>query len=108
MITSFKHSLVHFWQRRTRGFDDTDLWSLDHHLAKLILPRLIAFRDAGQIGYPGPLTADTWETMIDAMIYSFDNVANCWDPFGERDRDDDDRINEGLELFGLWFRHLWD
>lgn len=32
-------------QRATRGFDDTDLWSLDQTIARFLVSRLKAFRD---------------------------------------------------------------
>jgi hypothetical protein len=37
---------VRFWfQRRTRGFDDSELWSLDHTILAFALPRLRRFRE---------------------------------------------------------------
>src|SRR5688572_28721580 len=41
-----------FWQRMTRGFDDSCTWSLDCHLAELILPRLKLFRKQEFRGAP--------------------------------------------------------
>lgn len=43
-----------FWQRRTRGFDETELWNLDSTILKFILPRLQAFRESSRFGWPGP------------------------------------------------------
>jgi len=47
----WKHKVKFFWQRRTRGFDDSTLWDLDYTILKFILPRLKAFRQVGA-GYP--------------------------------------------------------
>lgn len=43
-----------FIQRRIRGFDDSDLWSLDHTILKFTLPRLQRFREIERAGWPGP------------------------------------------------------
>ncbi len=43
---------ITFWnQRRTRGFDDSELWSLDHTIMEFALPRLKALREMAH-GYP--------------------------------------------------------
>ena len=38
-----------FIQRRKRGFDDRELWGLDHTIAKFIYPRIKAFRETQRI-----------------------------------------------------------
>ena len=38
-------NLKYFWQRRTRGWDDSDLYSLDYTIAKFVLPRLKVFAE---------------------------------------------------------------
>lgn len=43
-LHSIRRSLKHWWQRRTRGWDDTELWSIDYSLARWMVPRLAAFR----------------------------------------------------------------
>jgi len=80
-----------FYQRRTRGFDDTELWSLDQPLAKYILPRLKAFRNYPLHGYPGQLDEpgliednqdgdhhdhnfQIWLAVIDKMIIAFEYI----------------------------------
>lgn len=40
-----KRPLLHFYQRRTRGWDDSEIWSLDYTFAEWILPRLTKLRD---------------------------------------------------------------
>jgi hypothetical protein len=92
-----------FYQRRTRGFDDTELWSLDQPLAKHILPRLKAFRAYPLYGYPGMLDEPgmieddkngenhdhnfkIWLAIIDKMIIAFEYIL-C---------DIDDDLDSGL------------
>lgn len=57
-----RREITFFWQRRTRGFDDSELWSLDHTFIKYMLPRLKAFRNlrngAGPMGFPAGIIED--------------------------------------------------
>jgi len=132
-----------FWQRLTRGWDESETWSLDYTVARFIIPRLKFFRD-NLHGHPDrtpsgkPLTFEGWQEIIDKMIFSFEHIADeSWedkfympDPdipedapmFDEngqyisRLKDFDKKgymavqkkIDEGIKLFGLYFRHLWN
>lgn len=62
-------------QRIERGFDNSELWSLDATIAKFILPRLKVFRE-NHCGYPGQLTDDKWNEILDDMIVAFDIYLN--------------------------------
>lgn len=63
-------------QRIERGFDDTELWSLDRTIAKYALPRLIEFKKVVN-GYPPECeNINDWISIIDKMIYSFDHIVN--------------------------------
>jgi hypothetical protein len=118
-----------FFQRLTRGYDDSCTWSLDHHLAKLILPRLRMFREQPH-GCPTnmsdvafhPTVAEgeedpemsAWNEKLDKMIYSFDYIASgrqwgydeAWTV--EKEAAEDKKVAEGLELFGKYYRGLWN
>lgn len=102
-IARFTTLLKRFFQRRIRGFDDGDLWNLDTHLAILIAPRLRAFR-AKTLAHPAHMTAEEWEEILDKIQWSMDMLASgqVW----EMD-DMDERVQEGLDLFGKYFRALW-
>ena len=90
-------------QRLTQGFPDSDTWNLDYHIAEYSLPRLRRFKEVNN-GYPGDLTPEKWDEMLDDMIYSMDVIVNR-DSFD--DDVDDERVHRGLKLFGQRFRHLW-
>lgn len=97
--------IKHFFQTFWRGFSDGDLWDLDVHLAKIILPRLIYFRKQPLMSYPIGLTEDEWLEILDKMIFAFATVVEGpWDV----EPSDWDDVQEGLDLFGKWFTHLWD
>ncbi len=69
------------------------------------------------IGFPGIFNSmDEWNEILDKMLYSFKVLKD--DCVGlEIDFDDpnwkneidktNERIQEGLDLFGKYFRHLW-
>ena len=98
------------YQRMIRGFDDSELWSLDTALARHILPRLRAFK-AGTCGHPSDLTEQEWDEILDKMINAFDFIANqMWDYPNESVEEHFERERQAYEdvkLFGKWFGALW-
>ncbi len=94
-----------FKQRRTRGFDDSETWSLDHTIAKFALPRLKVFKNLDK-SHPEQFTHEQWKAVIDDMIYAmeyYDDLdKNIYDT-----KFDYDRIQKGCKLFGEHFGNLW-
>lgn len=121
-LTSGKPSRVwrdlqFWWAHFLHGFDESDLWSLDTHLAELILVRLQRFRQMKRWGVPGifcdpndetPGDLDkaeaAWNAELDKMIAAFALMveSNINTPEEEK------VIEEGLESFKMYFRALWD
>lgn len=99
-------------QRKERGFDDRELWSLDHTIAKFVLPRLIAFKEV-RFGYPGNLDKEKWDKILDQIIYAMRAVNDEWSEkeivhssatkLKKHFRD----VDKGIKLFGEYFRYLW-
>lgn len=110
---------------------DYNLWSLDYTLAKIILPSLKLLKD-NKGGSPWvddedvpeeirstkdstPRNAwdtdeffhDRWTFVIGEMIFSFENILSdkCEFELSEEDRK---RIENGLVLFGKYYRGLWN
>ena len=95
----------YWWQRRTRGFSDDVTWSLDAEIAKFIAPRLKRFKELNN-GFPGQLTSEKWDEILDEMIWAFEFHASeesSWNQDSELYK----RAQKGLKLFGYWFPHLW-
>jgi hypothetical protein len=81
-------SLRRIWQNLTKGWNDSDLWSLDHTVAVYMLPRLKRFKEILH-GHPNFYTDPAnpteeenfedgmkkWKEIIDKMIYAFEGVA---------------------------------
>jgi hypothetical protein len=93
-----------WWQRRTRGWDDSTTWSLDSSLSTLILPRLRRFK-AVTIAYPSDMTEQAWDEALDKMIAAFEFGASQerW----SADSAEYTRHQEGLDLFAKYFWALW-
>ena len=99
-----KRDVRFFWQRRTRGWDDSETFSLDHSLAKLILPRLKRFKEV-TIGIPGNLKEDEWNLILDKMIAAFEFAAS--DKRWVAESEEYQKHNEGIKLFAEHFWSLW-
>ena len=82
-----KRPIKHFIQRRKRGFDDSELWSLDYTIAEFIYPRLKAFRKMDKMCVPTKFCVENdgiwlkesnkiWNEKLDKMIAAFDLIVN--------------------------------
>lgn len=91
-----------FWQRLTRGFDDSETWSLDYPFFKWLLPRLKRFREV-VIGYPPEITYEEWMKELDRAIADLEIIKDDTG-FGEE-------YDKAYARFIKWFakriRHLW-
>ena len=123
--------------RKNRAFnihiDDFDVWSLDYTLACIIHPALVRLKETKH-GYPelwedGMVThhnwdrqlhfdfidedvetkylMDKWDTIMDKMIYSFEQIVED-KLFDITDQKQLDEIQEGIDLFADHFTSLWD
>lgn len=118
--------------------DKWDTWSMDATLAKIILPMLKQLKEnkhgapmTDDEDAPEELRSTSappkknewdvdenhfkrWDWIMDQMIWSFEEINNdtFWDRPGpvtaEVVRKNEDRINNGLRLFGKYYRGLWD
>ena len=106
---------------------DYDTWSMDHTLSRIIHPMLVKFK-ADAMSFPTTLDQSDvpdflqlkedlteeeefdiyekqWEWVLNEMIYAFELVSNCEDSYPPLE--ENERMQNGLELFGKYFRHLW-
>jgi hypothetical protein len=112
--------------------DDYDLWNADNTLAIVIVEVLKRFRSqytgsphVDNDDVPDELkmsaeqlvqfheTGETdseyhkrWEYVLDEMIFAMDFVANAASHYTETE-EEDERVNNGLRLFGKYMRALW-
>ena len=90
-------------QRKKRGFDDRDTWSLDHTIAEFVEPRLKRFKEICGCT-PGSLTDDEWINILNKMIRAFELSAKGNWILSDKERKE---MKEGLKLFAEWFDFLW-
>lgn len=114
-----------WWQRKTRGYSDIEVWNLDNTICEWILPRLRVLRK-DTIGYPNVPgeceSLEDWKLMIDEMIFGFEWAQKEGDWYRDnvmfksgKERDTKmslfkshcKRAQHGRELFGKYFTHLW-
>ena len=103
-------------QRETRGWDDSETFSLDLTIAKFALPRLKRFKKV-TCGCPGFLCSGDshtndikagmkkWYEILDKIIYAMEIISD--DKKWYAPETDDKKVNEGVKLFGEYFRCLW-
>ena len=104
--------IKYFIQRLRYGFDERVVWDLEIELAKIILPRLVFFKNSDRKAHPIGISPKTWEKILDKMILAFELILSEFEeekmPSKKEWLKRDKQIDEGLELFGKHFRDLWD
>ena len=107
---------VKYWfQRRLWGFDDYDTYSMDSHLAELILPRLKRFRfKTSTKAHPicdDIKNMDDWLKILDEMIEGFELIVNGaqYDIFGPNQEQHPSyiKMQRALDLFREYYFDLW-
>lgn len=98
--------LKYFFQKLIRGYSDKEIRNLDITISKLVLPRLKAFKKFKRT-QPGIISEEEWDQVLDDIIYSLDVISN--DTFSKTKEEyiDWGKVDDGLELFGKYFRDLW-
>ena len=102
-----------WWQRKTRGFDDSVTWSLDWEIIRWTLPRLKEFRKCVKYGYPCELSGiEEWGRILDEMIEGLQLLVDdpCYYPqkgWMEMEKAKQEIIEKSLDLFRKYFRSLW-
>lgn len=94
-----------WWQRRTRGWDDSVTWNLDQQLAQWLAPRLERFREINN-GFPHDMSQEEWDAELADMAWSAKWYAeHAYDFDGKAD--DYDRAVGGLRKVTERLRDLW-
>ena len=104
LFSTIKHYPRYFFEHCRWGFDSRDTWQLDETIAKFAVSRLKVFRRVNN-GFPNELTEEQWNTTLDEMIWALEMVAE--QKHTTDDTIDMKRMQQGLELFGKYFTHLW-
>ena len=94
----------HNWSHK-HDFPIDEIWNTDNTLARLIIPRLQAFKQLDKHGYPADFNdMRTWNNTIQKMIDSFELLKYP----GALSDVEKKTVDEGLLLFCKYFLNLWD
>ena len=92
-------------QRLERGFDSSELWSLDGTIARFIYPRLKAFLECVEEEKVSPpnMIYEDWKADLEKMVKGFELISS------DRIKTEDENIleEEALDLFREHFFSLW-
>jgi hypothetical protein len=103
---NFKRAMRFWWQRGTRGWDDSETWNLETRLAEHILPRIKRLKEL-TIAYPDDLQSfEDWQGILDEMIFAFEYHSK--DQMDKMDITEEDyrRVENGLMLFAKHYNNL--
>jgi len=102
-----KRDIRFLFQRLIRGWDDSETWSMDQSLSKVILPRLEKFQEL-RGGCPANLTDEEWDDKLQEMIWGFNWFASGRQYDLGPDHDiNSTRAHAALALFAEYYGHLW-
>lgn len=118
-LRTARGSIIRFWQRLTRGWDDSEIWSLDNTFAGWIVPRLKRLREK-KCGVPVMLLRDAhdhtdeqykeaedkWNSILDEMIEGF-SIKPLNDETGDWSKEDQDKYDLAKNLFVKYLDNLW-
>lgn len=93
-------------QRMSRGFDNSELWSLRDTIARFIHPRLKAFAE-NNCSIPYGIESEDWINILNKMIRAFELVFRDDGSFILTDEEQKE-YDEGFKLFYEYFLALWD
>jgi hypothetical protein len=99
-----KRELKFYKQTEEKGFDDSDLWSLDVTIARFVYPRLKRFKEHC-CSRPGNLTDKEWDDYLSQMVEAFEILSS--EQVCTTTKEQDRKIRRGLKLFYKYFRALW-
>lgn len=131
------YALLYWWQRITRGYDDTDKWNAAWYIARKAIPvlqamqqnlvgtsvkwhredrfgNIIELNKAEIYGDDGPaaFSEDEWKAIIGDIIFAFQYILalDHYDMEYEKDKHEQNykRHKRGLKLFSIYFMSLWD
>jgi hypothetical protein len=89
-------------QRLTRGFDDSETWSLRDTIANFTIPRLERYIELAGEFLAEPELIEDAKKLLDALQLIARNDGICI-----FDEDEEKRVEEGLGVFPKVFMGLW-
>lgn len=120
-INEFPHNVKWAFQRMFRGYSDSDICNLNSFILNKTyrpLKKFIKNYEESGMSLPTEFATDpgAWTLVLKKIEYSFDDMWNSEHDFNygskrlsPEDLDEHNKkVEEGLVLFGKYFRGLWD
>lgn len=115
--SSIKRIIKFWWQRKTRGFDDSETWNLDTTFLDWLYPRFKRFIELNG-GYPENRGSfENWENELNyrleqlKMLVDYDEFdfpyGNAWDEKGDNNRGYWNCAINFMKWFSENIFHLW-
>jgi hypothetical protein len=104
--------IKYWWQRKTRGYDNLQLWNTGPAIIKFGYPLIKAYVEMDKCGHPMGMSREEWDGILQKILFAFEasNLEET-DFFKYLDLEYDKRhkeIQEGFELFGKYIQTMWD
>lgn len=110
-VKKIKRKLLFLYQRLTRGFDDSETWSLDYTIAQFVLPRFRRYRQVSEGMAPNELTENDWNKILDDIEFFLEYHSlsvNSDQQVRMSERPDfKSRYLLGSSYWGKYFSALW-
>lgn len=103
---SFSRSARYFWQRRIRGWDDSETWHIPYTTAKLLLPRMKRFKQL-RFGHPMGMTEKEWDDILDKIILAFEICVKTEAACDYGGDEQEKQYEEGIALFHEYYETIW-
>ena len=95
------------WSHKN-DFPIIEVWNTYQAIAELIVPRLRTFKEHDKHGFcPDFKGMKEWNEAIQKMIDAFELLVDE-EKYGVFTDEEEQAIDQGLGLFGKYFRYLWD
>ena len=91
-----RRAIKYWWQRKTRGWDDSEIWSLDHTFIDWFLPRMERLDKIRK----------EWFVLEDVEVSEWEEMIKLFKVVREDDSKDEE-LNRALDLFKKYFRRMW-
>jgi len=103
MISEIKQKIIKFIY--AHPFNE-EIWNLESSFLEWIVPRLKLLKK-NNISYPGYMTEEKWDKILDEMIDGFESNLERMDMLDETE-ENNKKLARSLHLFSKYFKHLWD
>jgi hypothetical protein len=106
-VSDWAYARKWMWQRARRGYNDPDLWNLDHTLARLIVAGTERLQRG--ISYPGNgITFEEWHAVLAKIETGFRGHLLAEDEYRSPTPEEDAAFATAFDLLKEHFWSLWD